>query len=93
MKKFPRPIYSPPVPSLADYYHPPKESKKKHSKKNIAENISDQTASYAPPVPSLADYYNEPSAMTKSQIISSTKSRAVAKSKRNSKDKKSKKKK
>lgn len=58
MKKPLFPAYPPPIPSLADYYHPPKVLQGTLETNNIDEVDTEQTPRYPPPVPSLADYYH-----------------------------------
>lgn len=90
MKKIPRPIYPPPVSSLADYYHPPKSSKSPKTSERVLDEL---IPSYAPPVPSLADYYREPATQHKSPNKKPKKSSPELNAKKNIKNKKSKKKK
>jgi len=93
MKKLSHPAYSPPVPTLANYYHPPEGSEKVLSAKISAQDIADEIPSYSPPVSSLADYYRAESSPTKTPKSSPKKPEAAGKSKKILKAKKAKKKK
>ncbi len=70
------PTYSPPVPSLADYFRPPQgnmESSKEE--KTVQKDPADTPPSYNPPVPSLADYFDPDSVITS---VNPMKSNAIA---------------
>ena len=89
MKKKSFPIYPPPIPILADYYHPPKGAKKALEKNNSAPRIARKVPVYSPPIPSLADYYHADIPDSNRSILekSSKKTKNVPQSKKTKKNK------
>ena len=70
------PTYSPPVPSLADYFRPPQGNMEStNEEKPDQEDPADASPSYNPPVPSLADYFDPDSVITS---VNPMKSNAIA---------------